>query len=107
MAAVYQHGVWDFIQNKYGRRYPWDGFGYHIYTTLNGTVSGARITSFMDGIAATRAQYKDPAGVWMTEFGWLSDFVGEPLQSTNLATEFGVLEARADVARTFVFRIDE
>jgi hypothetical protein len=107
MAAVYQQGVWDFIQSKYGRRYPWDGFGYHIYTTLNGTVSSARISSYMNGIAATRAQYNDSSGIWMTEFGWLAEWVGEGLQSTNLATEFGVLESRADVARTFVFRVDE
>jgi hypothetical protein len=33
---VYQLGPWDWMQANDKRRYPWDGFGYDIYTDQGG-----------------------------------------------------------------------
>lgn len=107
MTQVYQQGPWDYLKANYGRRYPWDAFGFHIYTTLSASMPAATISDYLDRIAAVRRTFGDASPIWMTEFGWRSDMVGEALQSQNLTTEMGVLESRADVGRTFVFRATE
>src|SRR5262249_2478455 len=97
MTEAYANGVGSGFLQHYGRPYPWDGFGYHVYTTLYGPpVAKSTLSSYLDGIAAARAAHNDKSAIWMTEFGWWTPQVSEAQQAANLDTELGVLEARAD-----------
>ena len=108
MNEVYGNSVWTWFQQHYNRSYPWDAFGYHIYTTLYGRpVAASTINAYLDGIGASRAAHGDASPIWMTEFGWLTPMVSEAQQAQNLDTEYGVLEGRSEVERAFVFRLDE
>lgn len=107
MTEVYQQGPWDWMQQNYGRRYPWDAFGYHIYIDQGGATSAAHLRQYLDAIAATRAQFGDSSPIWMTEFGWQSSLVGESGQASNLDLALGVFEARSDIERYFFFKVDD
>jgi hypothetical protein len=108
MNEVYSNGVWGWFQQHYNRKYPWDAFGYHIYTTLYGpAVSSGTLSSYLDTIAGSRSAHGDASPIWMTEFGWWTPQISEAQQAQDLDTEYSVLEKRSDVGRTFVFRVDE
>jgi hypothetical protein len=107
MTEVYQQGPWDWMQQHYGRRYPWDAFGYHIYIDQGGATNAAHIRQYLDAIAQLRQQYGDATPIWMTEFGWPSSDVGEAGQASNLDIALGVFESRSDIERTFFFKVDD
>jgi hypothetical protein len=107
MTEVYQQGPWDWMQAHYGRRYPWDAFGYHIYIDQGGATSAAHLSQYLDAIAATRQQFGDSAPIWMTEFGWETDRVSEAQQASNLDTALGVFEGRGEIERYFFFKVDD
>ena len=105
---VYANGVWDWVQTNYGRRYPWDGFGYHIYIDQGGATSSAHILQYVDAIQQLKVQESDSVPLWITEFGWQSpNPLTEAQQAANLDTALSVFESRGDVARTFVFKVDD
>jgi MYXO-CTERM domain-containing protein len=105
---VYQLGPWDWMQANYGRRYPWDGFGYHIYIDQGGATSSAHILQYVDAIQQLKVQETDYVPLWITEFGWQSPMpLTDAQQAANLDTALTTFESRGDVARTFVFKVDD
>ena len=107
-AQVYQQGPWDWMQANYGRRYPWDAFGYHIYIDQGGATSSAHIQQYLDAIHTLQTQQSDSSPLWITEFGWQSPSpVSDAQQASNIDTALTLFESRADVGRTFVFKVDD
>jgi hypothetical protein len=105
---VYQLGPWDWMQANYGRRYPWDAFGYHIYIDQGGATSSAHIQQYLDAVHTLQAQQNDAAPLWITEFGWQApSVVSDAQQAANLDTALALFESRSDVGRTFVFKVDD
>jgi MYXO-CTERM domain-containing protein len=105
---VYQLGPWDWMQANYGRRYPWDGFGYHIYIDQGGATSSAHILQYVDAIQQLKVNETDYVPLWITEFGWQSPMpLSDAQQAANLDTALTTFESRGDVARTFVFKVDD
>ena len=105
---VYQLGPWDWMQANYGRRYPWDGYGYHIYIDQGGATSSSHILQYVDAIQQLKVQESDYVPLWITEFGWQSPKpVSDAQQAANLDTALTTFESRGDVARTFVFKVDD
>ena len=103
---VYSQPILARFAQMTGRRFPWDGFGFHIYTDLTGATSPQGIRSYLDQINAVRARHSDSSPLWITEFGWWTPQVSEAQQAANLDVALGVFEG-ANVARTFVFRVSE
>ncbi len=105
---VYQQGPWDWMQANYGRRYPWDAFGYHIYIDQGGATSSAHIQQYLNAIRTLQTQQNDASPLWITEFGWQSpSAVSDAQQAANIDTALTLFEARSDVGRTFVFKVDD
>ena len=107
MTEVYQQGPWDWMQANYGRRYPWDAFGYHIYIDQGGATSAAHLNQYLNAIESTRQQFGDSTPIWMTEFGWQSSAVGEDGQASNLNIALSTFEARSEIERYFFFKVDD
>ena len=106
--SLYASGPWDWMQANEGRRYPWDGFGYHLYVDQGGATSSAHLAQYLDAIRQLETQAADGAPLWITEFGWQAPKnMTTAQQASNLDTALGVFESRDDVARTFVFKIDD
>ncbi len=108
MTEVYDLGPWDWMQTNYGRRYPWDKFGYHIYIDQGSATSAAHIAQYLDAIEGLKNQRGDSAPIWMTEFGWSSQSnVSEDQQASNLDIALNLFESRSEVERTFMFKVDD
>jgi hypothetical protein len=108
MQQVYDLGPWDYLEANYGRRYPWDAFGYHIYIDQGGATTSQHIGQYLDAIAALRAQYSDASPVWITEFGWQApSVVSEAQQAANIDLALTTFESRSEIERTFVFKVDD
>ncbi len=90
-----------------GRRYVWDKLGFHVYTTLLSNVTSGTINDYLNQLASVRRAAGDASHVFMTELGWITSQVSETVQAANIDTELGVLEARSEIERAFVFRITE
>lgn len=105
---LYANGAWDWMQSNEGRRYPWDGFGYHIYIDQGGATSSGHILQYVDAIQQTKVQASDYVPLWITEFGWQAPKnMSLAQQASNLDLAASTFESRGDVARTFVFKIDD
>lgn len=106
MQQVYnQNGVWNAMQADFGRRYPWDEFGYHFYISQGSAVSTAQLASYFNAVRSTQASHNDPANVVVTEFGWQT--VGtntQELQRDNMATAYDYLESRSYVSGTYWYQ---
>ncbi|HEY6463073.1 MAG TPA: hypothetical protein VIY73_23045, partial [Polyangiaceae bacterium] len=108
MKEVYDQGPWDWMQANYGRRYPWDGFGYHIYVDQDGATSSQHFGQYLDAVAQLEAAENDASPLGLTEFGWQApSAVSLGQQAANLDTALQTFESRSDVARTFVFKVDD
>src|SRR5262249_48072316 len=95
---VFQKGPWDWMKAHYGRRYPWDGFGYHIYIDQGSTTTSQHILQYIDAIQAMKVKYSDSTPLWITEYGWSTNSVSEDVQAKNVETALGVFESRGDIA---------
>ncbi len=105
---LYASGVWDWMQANVGRRYPWDGFGYHVYIDQGGATSSAHLLQYIDAIQQLKVEQSDYVPLWITEFGWQAPKNMTPAQqAANIGTALATFEARGDVARTFVFKVDD
>jgi hypothetical protein len=100
-------GVWDWMQANAGRRFPWDGAGYHVYIDQSGWTSRDHVMQYIDAMQGLKVQYSDSTPLWITEFGWQSWSVPEDVQAGNIDLALQTFESRGDVARTFVFKIDD
>jgi len=105
--VIAAQGVWDWMQANTGRRYPWDGAGYHVYIDQNGPTTGDHLMQYIDAIQALKVQYGDYTPLWITEFGWQTWNVPESVQAANIDVALQTFESRGDVARTFVFKVDD
>ncbi|MCC7476685.1 MAG: hypothetical protein IT425_14950 [Pirellulales bacterium] len=110
MQQVYNQGdIWNAMQNDFGRRYPWDEFGYHFYISQGSLVTSASIANYFNAVRAGQASNNDPADVAVTEFGWQT--VGsntQQLQRDNMATSYDYLESQPYVTSTYWYQwIDE
>ncbi len=107
-AEVYALGPWDWLQASYGRRYPWDAFGYHLYIDQGGATTSAHLTQYLEAIEQLEAQNSDTSPLWITEFGWRSPaYVTDAQQASNIDTALTLFESRSEVGRTFVFKVDD
>ncbi|HEX8795919.1 MAG TPA: glycosyl hydrolase [Polyangiaceae bacterium] len=104
---VLSQGVWDWMQANTGRRYPWDGAGYHLYIDQSGSTSSDHLMQYVDAIQSLKVQYGDYTPLWITEFGWQTWNVPEDVQAANIDVALQTFESRGDVARTFVFKVDD
>jgi uncharacterized protein (TIGR03382 family) len=105
---VYSNGVWDWMEANEGRRYPWDGFGYHVYIDQGGATTNAHITKYIDAIQAAKVNATDYVPLWITEFGWQAPMnMSLAEQASNVDVALKTFESRGDVARTFVFKLDD
>ncbi|HSQ66545.1 MAG TPA: glycosyl hydrolase [Polyangiaceae bacterium] len=105
---VYSNGVWGWMQTNEGRRYPWDGFCYHLYIDQGSATSSSHILQYLDAIQQLKVQQSDSVPLWITEFGWQApQNMSLSQQASNLDIALGAFESRGDVARTFVFKLDD
>lgn len=106
--ALYANGVWGWMEANEGRRYPWDGFGYHVYIDQGGATTSAHILQYVDALQQLKVQESDYVPLWITEFGWQAPKnMTLAQQATNLDVALKTFESRGDVARTFVFKLDD
>jgi hypothetical protein len=110
MQQVYnQGGVWNAMQSDFGRRYPWDEFGYHFYISQGSLLQTSQLASYFNAVRNGQASNNDPANVVVTEFGWQT--VGtntQALQRDNMATAYNYLESQPYVTGTYWYQwIDE
>ncbi len=107
-SQLYSLGPWDWMQANYGRRYPWDAFGYHIYIDQGGATSSAHIQEYLGAVESLMAAQSDGAPIWITEFGWQSpSAISDAQQASNIDTALATFEADTHVGRTFVFKVDD
>jgi hypothetical protein len=106
MQQVYNRSsVWDAMEADYGRRYPWDDFGYHFYVSQGSAVPIAQLNSYFNAVRSTQSTNGDAADVVITEFGWQT--VGtntQELQRDNMATAYGFLESRPYISGTYWYQ---
>ncbi len=115
MAQVYGlTGLWDWMQANKGRRYPWDGFGFHPYVDRSGPMPASDMLAAIDNIQGFKVQNSDFVSLWITEYGWSTQpnnidgvWTDPATQAANIDNALGVFESRGDIAATFVFRNDE
>jgi len=104
---VYGNGVWTWFEQHYGRRYPWDAFGYHIYTTLYGpAVASSTVSSYLMP-SPRRARRTGTEPDLDDRVRLVTPQVVEARRPPISDTELSVLESRADVGPHFVFRVNE
>lgn len=96
---------WNSLKSSYGT-YPFDGMGYHLYTT-GGTDNVSQVTSKMDSNINTFWNVitgleggGTPKRLWVSETGWNTKDVSEAVQSNNVETV--ITHAKADIRVTFL-----
>jgi MYXO-CTERM domain-containing protein len=63
---------------------------------------------YIDAIQQLKVNETDYVPLWITEFGWQSPMpLSDAQQAANLDTALTTFESRGDVARTFVFKVDD
>lgn len=110
MQQVYNQGdIWNAMQSDFGRRYPWDEFGYHFYISQGSLLPTTQLASYFNAVRSGQAANSDPADVAVTEFGWQT--VGtntQQLQRDNMAVAYDFLESQPYVTSTYWYQwIDE
>jgi len=106
--------AWDWFHQNAGT-YPLDGIGYHIYTT-QGSTDPVTVTNglvknlngiWKNGIVAgesIRASDPNPSkSIWVSEFGWGSNNIGEDGQASNLNVALTVFQGNSHVACSMWF----
>jgi MYXO-CTERM domain-containing protein len=106
MTEVYEQGPWDWMEQNVGRRYPWDEFGYHLYIDQGGPTSASHLGQYLDAIEALKKKHGDASPIWMTEYGWSTSNLSEQQQADNHELALGVFEARPELERLFLFKVD-
>ncbi len=103
------HGAWQEVVAKTGKD-PIDGVAYHLYVA-QGSDSSEQDTaaSFNANLDAFHAML-DARGLgatqlWISEFGFQSNHLGDQGQATRLDTAFATMSARTDIASMQWFTI--
>ena len=85
-------------------QWPLDAIGHHPYLRHDGPMPGYELDFYLDCVHQAYADYGDSGkSMWITEFGWRSDYVGEGTQAANIRTAFEVFHARQDVQLALLF----
>ena len=106
MQQVYNQGdIWDAMQTDFGRRYPWDNFGYHFYISQGSLLETSQLASYFNAVRSGQASNSDPADIVVTEFSWQSIGTNtQELQRDNMATAYNYLEAQPYVSGTYWYQ---
>lgn len=84
--------------------WPLDAIGYHPYLRHDGLMPGHELDYYLDCVHGSYGWHGDGhKPMWITEFGWRSDYVGEGTQAGNIRTAFGVFHGRGDVQMALLF----
>ncbi len=106
MQQVYnQNSVWNAMQADFGRRYPWDDLGYHVYISQGSLLQTSQLANYMNAVRTTEASNNDSANIAITEFGWQT--VGtntQQLQRDNMATAYDYFESKNYVSGTYWYQ---
>lgn len=71
--------------------WPLDAVGQHPYLRHDGWLSYGDMSMYLNCLRQAYAEYGDGAKpIWVTEFGWRSDYVGHTVQAANIRTAFDV-----------------
>lgn len=98
---LYDQPVWDELEQRYGRRYPWAALGLQLFLDQYTEVATASIAGSLDAARDVAAEHGDNSSFLVTGIGWTSLLTGENLQAANLATSFNYLSQRDDVAGAY------
>ena len=106
MQQVYnQTGVWNAMQTDFGRRYPWDEFGYHVYISQGSLLQTSQLANYFNAVRAGQVSNNDTANVAVTEFGWQTTGTNtQQLQRDNMATAYNYLESKNYVSGTYWYQ---
>lgn len=84
--------------------WPLDAIGYHPYLRHDGSLPDHELGSYLDCVHQAYSDHGDWfKPMWITEFGWRSDYVGQSTQAANIRTAFAVFHARSDVQLALLF----
>ena len=103
LTELYGQSVWDWMEQNMGRRYPWDGLGYHLYVEQGQATDGVLMGQYLDDVRALANAEADSAPFHVTEFGWTTAGVSEAVQAANLTTAFDLFAARPDITAAYWF----
>lgn len=119
LAETYDAGrnqlAWDFTRQATGS-FPLDGVGYHMYVAQSAGDSladvqagiGANLTAIRDVVIANELEgAATPKQIWVSEFGWRADAVGEAGQADRLQAAFEAMDATGWVAVAFYFQLQD
>lgn len=113
LANVYAAGrntlAWDYTHQVTGS-YPLDGVGYHVYVAQGADSTTADVASGvganLDALWSTIAA-NEGAGtnkqIWISEFGWRADVVGDAAQAERFHSAFSAMQQQGHVALATYF----
>lgn len=100
--------AWDWVREQTGR-FPLDGVGYHLYVAQGAEDSLDDVRArTLGNIAAIRdviTAHGDDVELWVSEFGWRADAVGEDGQAARLRAGFEAMRDSGHVAVALYFQL--
>ena len=112
-ADMYWYGTntlaWDWTRAQTGS-YPLDGFGYHLYVAQESTDVAAALDHNLSACWDVVTDYEGAGTakrIWVSEFGWLSDVLGEDGQAEALRAAFAHFKDDDRVAAAFWFTLED
>lgn len=115
LSATYTAGrqtlAWDYTHQATGS-YPLDGVGYHIYVAQGASATTADVASGvganLDELWSTIAEDEGAdtgKRVWISEFGWRADVVGDAGQSERMHAAFEAMQQQGHVELATYFTL--
>jgi len=102
-AAGIATGTFGWARDRTGR-WPLDAVGHHPYLRHDGSLSADEMHSYLECLHQAYAQFGDGGKpIWVTEFGWRSDYVGETVQASNIRTAFDAFHTSPYVGMALLF----
>jgi len=116
MNDVYNNGInslqWNNCQTLTGK-YPLDGIGYHIYVAEGPSTIATvqnKINGNLNAIWNTITTYEGngtPKKLWISEFGWRTDYVSESEQARNVDVAYNLYKVDNRIAMASWFCIQD
>ena len=105
--------AWDYTHQVTGS-YPLDGIGYHVYVAQGSDSTlddvGANTTANLDAlwsVIAAREGSDTGKQIWLSEYGWRADLVGDDGQAQRLAAGFDAMAQSGHVATAMYFNYQD
>lgn len=117
LAQAYSIGkselAWDYTHEVTGS-YPLDGIGYHVYVAqgLDSPASEARdataanLDAVWNVVAANEGEATGKQ-LWISEYGWRADWVGDGGQAERMAEGFAAMKDSGRVAAAMYFNLQD